>query len=160
MTLAEFAAYMQALAVKAGLAVIPATNAMADLDRDEIKKRLTERGHARGTRTPAPPGSVPAMESGDLAGSVANNPRASTPVVAVATVGPHMPPRDAVNEWGLDGIRPVRAKYMRFYYDGLQLRKVVNVPQREYMLSTVMILVGDGQLHDVAAAAFYAALWG
>jgi hypothetical protein len=60
----------------------------------------------------------------------------------------------------MDGIRPVRAEYMRFYYDGLQLRKVVNVPQREYMESTANIVARDGAVAAAVAAAFYAAMWG
>jgi hypothetical protein len=158
-TLEELPAYLEAIAVRAGYAAIPAADVMgADL-RDAVKKRLTEMSHARGTRTPAPPGGPPAMESGDLAGSVKMYP-ASTPVVATAKVGPNMPPRDAVNEFGMSGIRPVRAKYMRFYYDGLVLAKVVNVPQREYMESTAEIVAHDGSLAAATAAAFYAALWG
>lgn len=159
MTLDELPGYLRALAVRAGYAAIPGADKLGADFRDEIKERLTALSHARGTRTPAPPGGPPAMESGDLAGSVTMDP-ASTPVVATAVVGPRLPPRDWVNEFGKDGIRPVHAEYMRFYYNGLQLRKVVNVPQREYMVSTAEIVAHDGAVAAAVAAAFYAALWG
>ena len=126
---------------------------------DGVKKALTALSHARGTRTPAPPGGPPAMESGALAASVSMVP-ASTPVVATAQIAPHLPPRDWVPEGGRAGIRPVHAKYMRYYYDGLHLSKVVNVPERSYMRTTADRMSADGSLSTPAAAAFYAAMWG
>ena len=159
MTLDELPAYLRMLAVRAGEAAIPASNAMSGAFEKEVKERLTARGHARGTVTPAPRGGPPAMESGQLAGSIARVP-ASTPVVATSSVAPHRSPRDWVQEYGLDGIRPVRAKYMRYYYDGLKLSKVVDVPPRSYMRSTVDLMVADGSLTRDAAAAFYVAMWG
>lgn len=147
------------LAVRAGEAMIPAADAMGSSFEIEVKRRLTEKSHERGTRTPAPPGGPPAMESGALAASVTMDP-ASTPVVATASVAPHLPPRDWVNEYGLSGIRPVRAKYMHFWYDGERFEKIVNVPERSYMRSTAEIMAADGSLTDAAAAAFYAAMWG
>jgi hypothetical protein len=158
-TLEELPGYLRALAVRAGDAAIPGADKLGADFRDEIKRRLTERSHERGTRTPSPPGGVPAAESGDLAGSVTMYP-ASTPVVATARVGPNMPPRDAVNEYGMDGIRPVRFEYMHFFYDGEQYRKVVNVPQREYVESTANIVARDEGVAAGVAGAFYAALWG
>lgn len=162
MTLAELGPYLEGLAVKAGLAAIPGADSIGESFRDEIKKRLTERSHVRGTRTPSPPGSVPAKESGALAGSVTMTP-ASTPVVAVAPVGPNLPPRDAVNEVG--GHMHARAgnrRGMVFFYDppGWYHAQHVSVPAREYMLSTAVIVAADPAVADKAAAAFYAAMWG
>jgi hypothetical protein len=158
-TMAELPGMWRGIRDRAAFAVIPAADAMGRSFQDEVKRRLTERSHARGTRTPSPAGSPPAMESGQLAGSVAMIP-ASTPVIARSYVGPHRPPRDWVNEYGLDGIRPMRAKYMRFFYDGLRFEQVVNVPERSYIRSTVELMVADGSLTRVAAEAFYAYLWG
>jgi hypothetical protein len=160
-TLDELPGYLRMLAARAGEAAIPAANGMGDAFRDELKQRLTERSHVRGTRTPAPPGSVPAKESGLLAFSVRTDPRASTPVVATAVVGPHMPPRDAVNEWGGEmHARPGNRRGMTFLYGDWYHAQHVKVPAREYMVSTVDILVADGRLTAVAARAFYAAMWG
>lgn len=159
MTLEELPAYLEALAVKAGYAAIPGADSIGESFRDEIKHRLTERSHARGTRTPSPPGSVPAKESGALAGSVTMTP-ATAPVVATAPVGPNLGPRDWVNEEGKTGIRPVHAPYMVFEYGGWKRMRVVNVPQREYMLSTAEIVARDDAVAQKAAAAFYAAMWG
>lgn len=147
------------LAARAGEAMIPAADAMGLGFELEVKKRLTEKQHTRGTRTPAPPGGPPAMESGALAASVAMVP-ASTPVVATSSVAPHISPRDWVQEWGLDGIRPSRMKYMHFWYDGEQFRKVVSVPERSYMRSTVDLMIANGSLSHLAAYAFYDAMWG
>lgn len=159
MTLDELPAFLGALAVKAGYAAIPGADSLGESFRDEIKQRLTARSHVRGTRTPSPPGSVPAKESGALADSVTMTP-ATTPVVATSPVGPNLSPRDWVNEYGKSGIRPVHAPYMVFEYDGWKHMKVVNVPQREYMLSTAEIVARDDAVATKAAGAFYAYLWG
>ena len=159
MTLEELPGYLLMLAARAGEAAIPAADAMGGDFRDEVKRRLTEKSHARGTRTPAPPGGPPAMESGDLAGSVTMTP-ATTPVVATASVGPNLPPRDYVQEFGMRGIRPVRAPRMVFVYGDLYRARVVNVPERSYMASTARLMAADGSLAQAAADAFYAAMWG
>jgi hypothetical protein len=159
MTFGEAAALMRELAVRAGDAAIPAANAMASDYRDTVKKRLTALSHARGTITPAPPGGPPAAESGALAASVSMV-AASTPVVATASVSPHLPPRDWVQEGGLAGIRPVRAKYMRYTYGTLRFSKVVNVPERSYMRTTTELMVGDGAFTRDAAGGFEGAMWG
>lgn len=159
MTLAELGPYLEALAVKAGYAAIPAADSIGESFRDEIKKRLTALSHVRGTRTPAPPGGPPAKESGALADSVKSYP-ATTPVVATSPVGPNLSPRDWVQEEGLSGIRPSHMPYMKFVYGDLYRAKVVNVPQREYMVSTAEIVAHDGAVAQKAAEAFYAAMWG
>lgn len=159
MRLAELPSYLEMLAVRAGEAAIPGADAMGGDFRDEVKRRLTIRSHPRGTRTPSAPGEPPARESGDLAASVSMDP-ATTPVIATATVGPNMPPRDAVQEFGMAGIRPVRTPFMVYEYDGLHFSKVVNVPERSYMRSTAELMAGDGRLADAAAEAFYRAMWG
>ena len=159
MTLEELPGYLRMLAARAGEAAIPAADAMGSDFRDEVKRRLTEKSHARGTRTPAPPGGPPAMESGDLAGSVAMVP-ATTPVVATSSVAPHKSPRDWVQEWGLDNIRPVRAPRMVFVYGDLYRARRVDVPERSYMRSTVDLMVADGSLTRAAAEGFYVAMWG
>lgn len=159
MTLAELGPYLEALAVKAGYAAIPGADSIGESFRDEIQRRLTGQSHVRGTRTPSPPGGVPAKESGALAASVTMTP-ASTPVVATSPVGPNLSPRDWVNEWGLANIRPTRFQYMHFFYDGERFEKRVDVPQREYMLSTAEIVARDDAVAQKAAAAFYAYLWG
>jgi hypothetical protein len=158
-TLDELPGYLRMLAVRAGEAAIPASNGMSGAFDKEVKRRLTALSHARGTRTPAPPGGPPAMESGQLAGSVQQVP-ASTPVVATSSVAPHKSPRDWVQEFGMDGIRPVRAPYMRFTYGDRYRAKVVNVPDRSYMRTTTDLMVADGSLTRAAAGAFYAAMWG
>lgn len=159
MRLYEVGPMFRELAARAGEAMIPAADAMGADFTKEVKARLTAMSHARGTRTPAPEGGPPAMESGALAGSVTMVP-ASTPVVATSSVAPHVSPRDWVQEWGLDDIRPSRMKYMHFFYGHEQFRKVVNVPERSYMRSTVDLMVADGSLERAAAEAFYAAMWG
>lgn len=159
MTLEELPGYLRMLAARAGEAAIPASDAMGWDFTVEVKRRLTAVWHERGTITPAAAGGPPAAETGLLAGSVTMIP-AATPVVATSSVSPHVSPRDWVQEWGLDGIRPVRAKYMRFTYGGPRKAKVVNVPERSYMRSTVTIMVADGALTGAAARAFYAAMWG
>lgn len=159
MTPAELPGYLRALRERAAYAVIPAADAMGGHFERRVKERLTERSHPRGTRTPAPPGGPPAMESGSLAASVAMVP-ASTPVVAVSSVAPHRSPRDWVQEWGCDNIRPVRFPYMHFWYDGERFEKIVNVPERSYMRTTLAIVLADGSLTAAGAQAFYDAMWG
>jgi hypothetical protein len=159
MTLDELPGLLRGLAVRAGEAAIPGADAMGGAYRDGVKKALTALSHARGTVTPAPPGGPPAMESGALAASVSMVP-ASTPVVATAQISPHVSPRDFVQEFGMSGIRPVRAEYMRYYYNGLRLSKIVNVPERSYMRTTADRMSADGSLSGPAAAAFYASMWG
>jgi hypothetical protein len=161
-TLDELPGLLRALAVRAGYAAIPGADKLGADFRDEIKHRLTALSHERGTRTPAPPGGPPAKESGALADSVTMTP-ASTPVVAVAPVGPNCSPRDAVQEEG--GSMHARAgnsRGMVFFYDppGWYHAQHVKVPQREYMLSTAEIVARDGAVAAAVAAAFYAALWG
>ena len=160
MTLAELAAYLRVLEVRAGYAAIPGADKLGGDFRDAIKQRLTALSHARGTRTPAPPGGPPAMESGDLAGSVTMTP-ASTPVVAVAPVGPHCSPRDFVQEFGGDmHARAGNRIGMTFLYGDMYHAQHVSVPPREYMESTANIVAADGAVASAVAAAFYAALWG
>lgn len=162
MTLAELAAYLEMLAVRAGYAAIPAADSIGESFRDEIKRRLTALSHDRGTRTPAPEGGPPAKESGKLADSVTMTP-ATTPVVATAPVGPNMPPRDAVQEFGGSmHARPGNRRGMVFFYDppGWYHAQHVTVPAREYMLSTAKIVARDGAVAAKAAGAFYAAMWG
>jgi hypothetical protein len=158
MTLDELPGYLRMLAARAGEAAIPAADAMGGSYRDEVKKRLTALSHVRGTRTPAPPGGPPAMESGGLAASVAMVP-ASTPVVATASVAPHAPPRDWVQEYGHTmHARP--GGLMAFFYGDIYLVKTVTVPERSYMRSTLDLMVGSGELTRAAAGAFYRAMWG
>ena len=159
MTLGELPGYLRMLAARAGEAAIPGADAMGGAYRDEVKRRLTALSHERGTRTPAPRGGPPAMESGDLAGSVTMDP-ASTPVVATATIGPHMPPRDYVQEFGMDGIHPATQPYMVFLYGDWYHAKEVSVPERSYMRSTADLMAADGSLATAAAGAFYRAMWG
>ena len=159
MTLDELPGYLRMLAVRAGYAAIPASNAMSEAFKKEVKERLTALSHERPTRTPAPPGGPPAAESGGLAGSVAQVP-ASTPVVATSSVAPHAAPRDAVQEYGMTIFAKSRGG-MRFQYGADFYRaRVVRVPERSYMRSTVDLMVADGSLTRAAAEAFYAAMWG
>lgn len=161
MTFEELAGLLRVLAVRCGEAAIPAANGMAREFSNELKRRLTERSHVRGTRTPAPPGSVPAKESGLLAFSVRVDPYASTPVVATAVAGPHMPPRDAVQEFGGSmHARPGNRRGMTFLYGDMYHAQHVTVPAREYMISTVNILIADGELTRAAEEAWYRAMWG
>lgn len=160
MTLNELPAYLAAIRDRAAEAAIPAANGMADHFETVVKERLTEKSHARGTRTPSAPGEPPAMESGDLAGSVTVDP-ATTPVVATAKCGPRLPPRDWVQEWGIPGgIHVRRAKFMRYEYDGPRFSKWVPARERSYMRSTAELLIADGSLSRVGAEAFYAYMWG
>lgn len=159
MTLEELPGYLRMLAVRAGEAAIPTANAMGESFESNVIHRLTALAHRRGTRTPAPAGGPPAMESGALAGSVNMDP-ASTPVVATAKVGPRLPPRDWVQEWGCDNITPRRAPRMIFIYGDLYRARRVDVPSRSYLRSTVALMVADGQFTTEAAKAFYAAMWG
>ena len=159
MTLDERPGYLRMLAARAGEAAIPASDAMSGDFTVEVKRRLTRVWHERGTITPAAPGEPPAAESGDLAASITQVP-ASTPVVATSSSAPHLPPRDWVQEWGLDNIRPRTQPRMVFVYGTLRKAKVVNVPERSYMRSTVDLMVADGALANAAARAFYVAMWG
>lgn len=159
MTLEELPGYLRMLAVRAGEAAIPASDAMASDFTMEVKRRLTRIWHERGTITPAAPGEPPAAESGDLADSITMVP-ASTPVVATSSSSPHISPRDWVQEWGKSGITPRTQPRMVFMYGTLRKAKVVNVPERSYMRSTVDLLIADGRLTEAAARAFYVAMWG
>ena len=114
MTLDELPGVLRALAVRAGEAAIPGADKLGGEFRDAIKRRLTALSHERPSRTPAPAGGPPAMESGGLAGSVAMVP-ASTPVVATAVVGPHASPKDYVQEFGMTIFAKSRGG-MRFQY--------------------------------------------
>ena len=160
MTLDELPGYLRMLAARAGEAAIPAADKLGSEFRDEIRHRLTEKSHARGTRTPAPPGGPPAMESGRLAGSVTMTP-ATTPVVATAVVGPNMPPRDYVQEFGgTMRAKPGNHRGMVFLYGDWYNAQRVTVPAREYMLSTAEIVARDGAVAQGVADVFYAAIWG
>lgn len=160
MTLDELPGYLRMLAARAGYAAIPAANSIGESFRDEIRHRLTERSHERGTRTPAPAGGPPAKESGKLAESVTMTP-ATTPVVATSPVGPNLPPRDAVQEYGGEmHARPGNRRGMVFLYGDWYHAQHVTVPAREYMLSTAEIVARDGAVATRAAGAFYRAMWG
>ena len=163
MTLDELPGYLRMLAARAGEAAIPAADTLGGEFRDAIKHRLTALSHERGTRTPAPAGGPPAKESGGLADSVRVVRYASTPVVATAVVGPNLPPRDAVQEFGGEmRARPGNRRGMVFFYDppGWYHAQHVKVPPREYMVSTAKIVASDGSVAAGVAAAFYAAMWG
>lgn len=157
MTLDELPGYLRMLAARAGDAAIPAANAMGSGFEKEVKRRLTRVSHQRPSRTPVPPGEPPAMESGTLAGSVAMVP-ASTPVVATSSVSPHTI-YDWVQEYGAE-IHAKRSGYMKFWYPELRFEKVVTIPERSYMRSTVELMVADGSLARAAADAFYVYMWG
>jgi len=158
MRLHDLPGYLHMLQVRAGEAAIPAANAMGLDYEDELKRVLTRRSHAPGTRTPAPPGTPPARVSGALAGSVTTR-RATTPVVATAVSGPRLPPRDYVQEYGGEmSARP--GNLMHYIYDGPRYSEHVVVPARPYARPTALAMMADGRLAQAAADAFYKAMWG
>jgi hypothetical protein len=157
MRLAELPAYLQMLAVRAGEAAIPAADAMGEAYQSEVKTVLTRMSHERGTRTPSPPGEPPAMESGDLAGSVTMVP-ATTPVIATSSVSPHRV-YDWVQEYGAT-IHAHGTGFMHFFYEGERFERTVHIPERSYVRSTVTRMIASGELTAAAAEAFYRAMWG
>jgi hypothetical protein len=84
---------------------------------------------------------------------------ATTPVIATSAAGPHLPPRDWVQEFG-DTIHARAGGYMHYFYGGERFSRVVRVPERSYMASTVAIMTADGRLTEAAARDFYAYMWG
>ena len=66
-----------------------AATAGAEALRDEMKRKLGQRGHPRGTPTPSAPGTPPARVSGALMGSVTASPAMGGGGVWRAHSGPH-----------------------------------------------------------------------
>lgn len=117
-----------------------AAEAMASTAQDEIKRKLSQRSHARGTPTPSPPGQPPARISGRLEGSVV----ATTPTggggVWTAYTGPKGVVYAAIQQYG--GVAG------RGHHSVL--------PPRPYMdVGPVMT-----RISDASASAFYRATWG
>lgn len=77
-----------------------AANAGAEALRDVMKRKLSMRGHARGTPTPSAPGTPPARISGRLAGSVTASPATGGGGVWTAHSGPHGVVYAAIQNYG------------------------------------------------------------
>lgn len=117
-----------------------AAEAMADGAEQEMQRVLRASSHARGTRTPSPPGSPPSRVSGALARSV----RARTPFA----IG--------------------RAKWEAHTASGIAYARIHEVggwtgrnhasylPPRPYVAPTLARLIASGRLDAWARAAFVA----
>jgi phage gpG-like protein len=85
----RFGSAMTAMTLRVDLATRVATAAAAEMLRDTVVKKLSEKTHPPGTRTPSSPGEPPALVSGRLARSVeAGAPRVRGFGDYEATVGP------------------------------------------------------------------------
>jgi phage gpG-like protein len=77
-----------------------AANAGAETLRDVMTRKLSLRGHSRGTPTPSAPGTPPARVSGRLAGSVTASPASGGGGVWTAHSGPHGVVYAAIQNYG------------------------------------------------------------
>lgn len=77
-----------------------AANAGAEALRDVMKRKLGQKGHARGTPTPSAPGTPPARISGHLEGSVTASQASGGGGVWRAHSGPHGVVYAAIQNYG------------------------------------------------------------
>ena|SRR5437879_9744336 len=77
-----------------------AAEAMAGAGQDEIRRKLGQRSHARGTPTPSAPGTPPARVSGRLEGSIHTTPASGGGGVWRAYVGPRGVVYAAIQNFG------------------------------------------------------------
>lgn len=150
--------------------------AMGKAYREEVAGHTLQAfSHAPYTKTPSPPGMPPARISGELAGSVREEPGVSSAMTGRASVAPHTV-YARIQETGGDIY--AHGKYMKFVTDyptratsfrksqreggGLFLNfaRHVHIPARPYMRPTTARMVANGSLHRVAAAEFTAKVWG
>lgn len=140
-------------AALASRAATAAANAMAgEFQRELVGVTLRRSTHPKGTRTPAAPGSPPALVTGTLRRSVrivpavSAGPRASAEVRAGTVYA-------RIQELG-GVVKAKRAPYLRFRYGGAWVqKKQVRLPARPYMKPTLAALAASGQLRRVAADA-------
>lgn len=77
-----------------------AANAMADAGQAEIRRKLSQKSHARGTPTPSAPGTPPARISGRLEGSIATTPATGGGGTWTAYAGPRGVVYAAIQNYG------------------------------------------------------------
>jgi phage gpG-like protein len=117
-----------------------AAEAMAGAGQDEIRRKLGQRSHARGTPTPSPPGTPPARISGRLQGSIATTPPQGGGGVWTAYTGPRGVVYAAIQQFG-----------------GVAGRNhASHLPPRPYM----GVDAAMARISQASAAAFYRAVWG
>jgi phage gpG-like protein len=73
---------------------------MAEAGRDEMRRKLSQRSHSRGTPTPSAPGTPPARISGRLEGSVTASSPTGGGGVWRAHSGPHGVVYAAIQNFG------------------------------------------------------------
>lgn len=73
---------------------------MANAGRDEIRRKLSEKSHARGTPTPSAPGTPPARISGELEGSIGTTPPTGGGGTWTAYAGPRGVVYAAIQNFG------------------------------------------------------------
>lgn len=117
-----------------------AANAMAGAGRDEIRRKLGMKSHARGTPTPSAPGTPPARISGALQGSIGTTPATGGGGLWTAYAGPHGIVYAAIQQHGGQAGR----------------NHASHLPPRPYMdISAASVRLGQA-----GAAAFYRATVG
>jgi phage gpG-like protein len=117
-----------------------AANAMGEAGRDEIKRKLGQRSHPRGTPTPSPPGQPPARIGGHLQGSVTALPPSGGGGVWTSVVGPHGVVYAAIQQFG-----------------GVAGRNHAStLPPRPYM----GVNPARERIAQAGASAFYRVMWG
>jgi hypothetical protein len=170
-TPAELPAYLEAIKARVEASVVPVADAMAEAYKDHLTGfTLLESGsHPPVTQTPAPLGRPPALMpggvNGSLVGSVTRAPAVGGDGVATASVQPNVI-YAATQEWG-SVHRGNPRMWLWVRYIGPQevkrrgwVKPIVRIPERPYMRTAVLELMGTGQLSRVAARTFEAVVWG
>jgi len=117
-----------------------AAEAMAAAGQDEIRRKLGQRSHARGTPTPSAPGTPPARISGRLQGSIGTTSPQGGGGVWTAYVGPRGVVYAAIQQHG-----------------GVAGRNhAAHLPPRPYM----GVDAAMARISQAGATAFYRAVWG
>ena len=117
-----------------------AANAMADAGRDEIRRKLGQKSHARGTPTPSAPGTPPARISGALQASVRSTPATGGGGTWTAYAGPRGVVYAAIQNFGGVAGRGHKS----------------HLPPRPY----VNVLGAEARISQAGSSAFYRAVWG
>jgi hypothetical protein len=152
---AQAAAQIGAFEAAASPGAEAAANAMAGVFKPAVQAVLLARRHAFSTQTPSAPGTPPAAISGEMAGSMLNEPAYETgPATWLSQSGPTAA-WSRIQELG-GWMEAHTEKGMRWQQPPGAWHKSMghSLPPRPYMKPTAEALSESGELTAAAAAAF------
>jgi len=155
-TFADAVAQLEAILVATDPAAAAASGEMSDLFKGAVQRELRARSHPFATKTPSPPGSPPAMISGDLADTILNEPpHEDGPAIWVSRSGPTVRYARIQELGGEMHGHPT----MHWWQDGVPFwSHAHSLPPRPYMKPVARRLSDDSEMREVAGAAFGAVI--